>query len=120
MKLSVFSRRAAGFTMIELLVVIAIIVVLGATAFVVVSRAMGSSDLAKCREHVEQLGRLGLVYKDERFNYGRLPTSGMDDKEKTELLDESEGWWDQRPASATRADTHAGRRGSRSRAPCPT
>ncbi len=93
MKLSVFSRRAAGFTMIELLVVIAIIVVLGATAFVVVSRAMGSSDLAKCREHVEQLGRLGLVYKDERFNYGRLPTSGMDDKEKTELLDESEGWW---------------------------
>lgn len=93
MKLSVFSRRAAGFTMIELLVVIAILVVLGTTAFVVVGRAMGSGDLAKCREHVEQLGRLGLVYKDERFNYGRLPTSGMDDKEKTELLDESEGWW---------------------------
>lgn len=93
MKLSVFSRRAAGFTMIELLVVIAILVVLGTTAFVVVGRAMGSGDLAKCREHMEQLGRLGLVYKDERFNYGRLPTSGMDDKEKTELLDESEGWW---------------------------
>ncbi len=93
MKLHNSLRHAAGFTMIELLVVIAIMVTLASIAGTAIYSHMGAGDEAKCRAQLEQLAQLGVKYSQDIVHPGILPTSGMEDDEDTETVDESEGWW---------------------------
>ena len=93
MKLHCSLRRAAGFTLIELMVVIAIMVTLAGIAGTAIYSHMGVGDEAKCRAHLEQLVQLGTKYSQDISHSGLLPTSGMDDDEDTDTVDESEGWW---------------------------
>lgn len=93
MKLHRSLRRAAGFTLIELMVVIAIMVTLAGIAGTAIYSHMGVGDEAKCRAHLEQLVQLGTKYSQDISHSGLLPTSGMEDDEDTDTVDESEGWW---------------------------
>ncbi|MBR5890356.1 MAG: prepilin-type N-terminal cleavage/methylation domain-containing protein [Akkermansia sp.] len=93
MKLHHSLRHAAGFTLIELMVVIAIMVTLAGIAGTAIYSHMGVGDEAKCRAHLEQLVQLGTKYSQDISHSGLLPTSGMDDDEDTDTVDESEGWW---------------------------
>lgn len=93
MKLHRSFRRAAGFTLIELMVVIAIMVTLAGIAGTAIYSHMGVGDEAKCRAHLEQLVQLGTKYSQDISHSGLLPTSGMEDDEDTDTVDESEGWW---------------------------
>lgn len=93
MKLHNSIRRAAGFTLIELLVVIAILVTLASVAGTAIYSQMGVGDESKCRAQLEQLHQLGVKYSQDIAHTGLLPTSGMDDDEDTDTVDESEGWW---------------------------
>lgn len=93
MKLHNSLRHAAGFTLIELMVVIAIMVTLAAIGGVAITSHMGAGDEAKCRAQLEQLLQLGTKYSQDIAHPGLLPTSGMEDDEDTETVDESEGWW---------------------------
>ena len=93
MKLHRSLRRAAGFTLIELMVVIAIMVTLAGIAGTAIYSHMGVGDEAKCRAHLEQLVQLGTMYSQDISHSGLLPTSGMEDDEDTDTVDESEGWW---------------------------
>ena len=93
MKLRNTFRRAAGFTLIELLVVIAIMVTLASIAGTAIYSHMGAGDEAKCRAQLEQLHQLGVKYSQDISHSALLPTSGMDDDEDTDTVDESEGWW---------------------------
>ena len=86
-------RRAAGFTLIELLVVIAILVTLASVAGTAIYSHMGVGDESKCRAHLEQLHQLGIKYSQDISHSGLLPTSGMEDDEDTETVNENEGWW---------------------------
>lgn len=89
-----FSLRAKhGFTLIELMVVITILATLAAIAIPTMYAYMGMGDEAKCRSNLEQLGQLGTKYGQDISHRNLLPTSGMDDDEDTENIDESEGWW---------------------------
>lgn len=82
-----------GFTMIELLVVIAILAALMGIAAPAIYGHMGAGDEAKCRANLEQLLQVGTRYSQDMAHKTLLPTSGMDDDEDTERVDESEGWW---------------------------
>ena len=93
MKLHNSIRRAAGFTLIELLVVIAILVTLASVAGTAIYSHMGVGDESKCRAHLEQLHQLGIKYSQDISHSGLLPTSGMDDDEDTETVNENDGWW---------------------------
>ena len=93
MKLHNSLRRAAGFTMIEILVAIAILAALAGIAGTAIYSHMGAGDEAKCREQLTQLVQLGTKYSQDIAHSGILPTSGMEDDEDTEEIDESEGWW---------------------------
>ena len=93
MKLRNSLRRAAGFTLIELMVVIAIMVTLAGIAGTAIYSHMGVGDEAKCRAQLEQLLQLGTKYGQDIAHPALLPTSGMEDDEDTETVDESEGWW---------------------------
>lgn len=93
MKLPRTSARMAGFTLIELMVVIAIMVTLASIAGTALYAHMGAGDEAKCRAQLEQLSQLGAKYSQDFSHAGLLPTSGMEDDEDTETVDESEGWW---------------------------
>ena len=93
MKLHLSPRRAAGFTLIELMVVIAIMVTLAGIAGTAIYSHMGVGDEAKCRAHLEQLVQLGTKYSQDISHSGLLPTSGMEDDEDTDTVNESEGWW---------------------------
>ncbi|MBO5684678.1 MAG: type II secretion system protein [Akkermansia sp.] len=93
MKLHNTVRRAAGFTLIELLVVIAILVTLASIAGTAIYSQMGVGDESRCRAQLEQLHQLGIKYSQDIAHSGLLPTSGMDDDEDTDTVDESEGWW---------------------------
>ena len=93
MKLHRSLRLAAGFTLIELMVVIAIMVTLAGIAGTAIYSHMGVGDEAKCRAHLEQLVQLGTKYSQDISHSGLLPTSGMEDDEDTDTVDESEGWW---------------------------
>ena len=93
MKLHNSIRRAAGFTLIELMVVIAIMVTLASIAGTAIYSHMGAGDEAKCRAQLEQLHQLGIKYSQDITHSALLPTSGMDDNEDTDTVDESEGWW---------------------------
>ena len=93
MKLHLSPRRAAGFTLIELMVVIAIMVTLAGIAGTAIYSHMGVGDEAKCRAHLEQLVQLGTKYSQDISHTGLLPTSGMEDDEDTDTVNESEGWW---------------------------
>ena len=93
MKLHNSVRRAAGFTLIELLVVIAILVTLASVAGTAIYSHMGVGDESKCRAHLEQLHQLGIKYSQDIAHTGLLPTSGMDDDEDTETVNENDGWW---------------------------
>lgn len=93
MKLHNSLRRAAGFTLIEILVVIAILASLAGIAGTAIYSHMGVGDEAKCREQLAQLVQLGTKYSQDIAHSGILPTSGMEDDEETDLIDESEGWW---------------------------
>ena len=93
MKFHLSPRRAAGFTLIELMVVIAIMVTLAGIAGTAIYSHMGVGDEAKCRAHLEQLVQLGTKYSQDISHSGLLPTSGMEDDEDTDTVDESEGWW---------------------------
>lgn len=93
MKLHHSLRQAAGFTLIELMVVIAIMAALAGIAGTAIYSHMGAGDEAKCRAHLEQLVQLGTKYSQDIAHTGILPTSGMDDDEDTDTVDESEGWW---------------------------
>ena len=93
MKLHHSLRHAAGFTLIELMVVIAIMVTLAGIAGTAIYSHMGVGEEAKCRAHLEQLAQLGTKYSQDISHAGLLPTSGMEDDEDTDTVDESEGWW---------------------------
>ena len=93
MKFHLSPRRAAGFTLIELMVVIAIMVTLAGIAGTAIYSHLGVGDEAKCRAHLEQLVQLGTKYSQDISHSGLLPTSGMEDDEDTDTVDESEGWW---------------------------
>lgn len=93
MKFHLSPRRAAGFTLIELMVVIAIMVTLAGIAGTAIYSHMGVGDEAKCRAHLEQLVQLGTKYSQDISHSGLLPTSGMEDDEDTDTVNESEGWW---------------------------
>lgn len=93
MKTSSFSRAHGGFTLIEIMVVIAILAALMAIATPAIYNHMSAGTDAKCRANLEQLAQLGTKYAQDMANRGTLPTSGMDDDEDTETIDESEGWW---------------------------
>ena len=93
MKLHNSLRHASGFTLIELMVVIAIMVTLAAIGGVAITSHMGAGDEAKCRAQLEQLLQLGTKYGQDIAHPGLLPTSGMEDDEDTDTVDESEGWW---------------------------
>ena len=93
MKLHLSPRLAAGFTLIALMVVIAIMVTLAGIAGTAIYSHMGVGDEAKCRAHLEQLVQLGTKYSQDISHSGLLPTSGMEDDEDTDTVDESEGWW---------------------------
>ena len=93
MKLHNSVRRAAGFTLMELLVVIAILVTLASVAGTAIYSHMGVGDESKCRAHLEQLHQLGIKYSQDIAHTGLLPTSGMDDDEDTETVNENDGWW---------------------------
>ncbi len=93
MKLHNSLRQAAGFTLIELMVVIAIMVTLASIAGTAIYSHMGAGEEAKCRAHLEQLVQLGTKYSQDISHPGLLPTSGMEDDEDTDTVDESDGWW---------------------------
>jgi prepilin-type N-terminal cleavage/methylation domain-containing protein len=93
MKLHNSIRQAAGFTLIELLVVIAILVTLASVAGTAIYSQMGVGDEAKCRAQLEQLHQLGIKYSQDIAHPSLLPTSGMEDDEDTETVNESDGWW---------------------------
>lgn len=93
MKLHHSLRRTAGFTLIELLVVIAIMVTLASIGGTAIYSHMGAGDEARCRAQLEQIAQLGMKYSQDISHAGLLPTSGMDDDEDTDTVDESEGWW---------------------------
>lgn len=93
MKTSSFPRVRKGFTLIEIIVVIAILAVLMAIGSTPLLSHMSAGDEAKCRANLEQLAQLGTKYSHDIAKRGTLPTSGMDDDEDTEFIDESEGWW---------------------------
>lgn len=93
MKLHKSFRRAAGFTLIELLVVIAIMVTLASIAGTAIYSHMGAGDEAKCRAQLEQLHQLGIKYSQDISHPGLLPTSGMEDNEDTDSVNEGDGWW---------------------------
>lgn len=93
MKTAFSSRSLKGFTLIEILVVIAILAALMAIATPTIYQHMSAGTDAKCRANLEQLSQLGAKYAQDMANRGTLPTSGMDDDEDTETVDESEGWW---------------------------
>ncbi len=87
------SRRPVGFTLIELMVVIAILAALAAISMPMLASRMNAGDIAKCRANIEQLSVLGLKYSQDMAHSRLLPTSGMEDDEDTEFINESEGWW---------------------------
>lgn len=93
MKTAFSSRSLKGFTLIEIMVVIAILAALMAIATPAIYAHMSAGTDAKCRANLEQLAQLGTKYSQDMVNRGTLPTSGMDDDEDTETIDESEGWW---------------------------
>lgn len=93
MKLHNSLRRAAGFTLIELMVVIAIMVTLASIAGTAIYSHLGAGDEAKCRAQLEQLHQLGIKYSQDIAHPALLPTSGMDDDEDTDTVNESDGWW---------------------------
>lgn len=93
MKLRNSLRRAAGFTLIELLVVIAIMVTLASIGGTAIYAHMGAGDEAACRAQLEQLLQLGTKYSQDIAHPGLLPTSGMEDDEDTDTVNESDGWW---------------------------
>lgn len=93
MKLHHSLRHAAGFTLIEILVVIAIMITLAGIAGTAIYSHMGAGDEAKCRAQLEQLIQIGTKYSQDIAHAGILPTSGMEDDEDTETVNESDGWW---------------------------
>ena len=93
MKTASSFRSLRGFTLIEIMVVIAILASLMAIATPAIYAHMSAGTDAKCRANLEQLAQLGIKYSQDMANRGTLPTSGMDDDEDTETVDESEGWW---------------------------
>ncbi|MCQ2365307.1 MAG: prepilin-type N-terminal cleavage/methylation domain-containing protein [Akkermansia sp.] len=93
MKTASSFRSRRGFTLIEIMVVIAILAALMAIATPAIYSHMSAGTDAKCRANLEQLAQLGTKYSQDMANRGTLPTSGMDDDEDTETIDESEGWW---------------------------
>lgn len=93
MKAVFSSRFPKGFTLIEIMVVIAILAALVAIGAPAVYSHMNAGTEAKCRAQLEQLAQLGAKYSQDIANRGTLPTSGMEDDEDTENMDESEGWW---------------------------
>lgn len=93
MKLPDSLRRTAGFTLIELMVVIAIMVTLASVAGTAIYAHMGAGDEARCRAQLEQLAQLGMKYSQDISHSGLLPTSGMDDDEDTDTVNEGDGWW---------------------------
>ncbi len=92
MRLHTF-RRQAGFTLIEIIVTVAILAVLMGIAAPALYGMLNSGDVAKCREQVEQITKLGMQYGQDMSHSSLLPTSGMADDEDTENIDESQGWW---------------------------
>lgn len=93
MKLHNSLRPAAGFTLIELMVVIAIMVTLASIAGTAIYSHLGAGDEAKCRAQLEQLHQLGIKYSQDIAHPSLLPTSGMDDDEDTDTVNEADGWW---------------------------
>lgn len=93
MKTAFLSQTRRGFTLIEIMVVIAILATLVAVGTPAIYAHMNAGTEAKCRANLEQLSQLGTKYSQDMANRGTLPTSGMDDDEDTENMDESEGWW---------------------------
>ena len=87
-----FTRRATGFTLIELIVVIAILGALAAISAPFIISQMNAADVTKCRNNLDQLGKLGMKYSQDISHSHLLPTSGMDDDEDTDY-NESEGRW---------------------------
>ena len=86
-------RTRSGFTLIELLVVIAILAVIGTIGAVAIWSRAGAGNDQACKENLEQLSKLGMMYGDDRAHSAMLPTSGMDDDPDTENMVETHGWW---------------------------
>ncbi len=75
------------------MVVIAILATLMGISAPMIMNRMNAGDLEKCRANVEQLSLMGLKYSQDMAHSRLLPTSGMEDDEDTQNIDESEGWW---------------------------
>lgn len=83
----------AGFTLIELMVTIGILALLASVSIPIVMSQLSAADVSACKSNLTQLSVLGHQYGQDRAHRNILPTSGMDDDEDTEDIDESEGWW---------------------------
>ncbi len=86
-------RKKSGFTLIELIVVIAILGLLAGIGAPLIMAHLKSAQITKCTANMKQLAQLGNQYSQDMINSNTLPTSGMDDNEETEEMNESEAWW---------------------------
>lgn len=83
----------AGFTLIELMVTIGILALLAGVSIPIIMNQLSAANASVCKSNLTELYRLGHQYSQDRAHRNILPTSGMDDDEDTENIDESEGWW---------------------------
>jgi len=90
---SLTHRLKTGFTLIELMVAIGIIALLAAVSIPIILAQMAKTDSNLCKHNLTELSLLGRQYSQDRAHRNILPTSGMEDDEDTEHIDESEGWW---------------------------
>ena len=71
-------HRCSGFTLVELLVVIAIIGGLAGLLLPSLTRAREKANVVKCLSNLMQIGKLGLMYSDEKGGWFPLAADRED------------------------------------------